>query len=77
MKKVSSLLVNDFEEICVKRLAEIESVRQELVSHGAMGARMSGSGSAVFGLFESEKAMQKCRALLEDKGLFCRGFEYI
>ncbi len=77
VKKASQLLVNDFEEICVARLPEIETLRKELLLHGAMGARMSGSGSAVFGLFDSEKDMQKCRAVLKDRGLFFRGFEYI
>ncbi len=76
-KKVASLLVNDFEEICVERLSEIEILRQELLTNGAMGARMSGSGSAVFGLFDNIRDMQKCKATFEDKGLFCRGFEYI
>ena len=76
MKGVSSLLVNDFEEICVQRLPEIDSLRKDMLSLGAMNARMSGSGSSVFGLFDNEKDMKKCEKLFYDKGLFCRGFEY-
>ena len=76
MRGVSSLLVNDFEEICVQRLPEIDSLRKDMLSLGAMNARMSGSGSSVFGLFDNKKDMKKCEKLFFDRGLFCRSFEY-
>jgi 4-diphosphocytidyl-2-C-methyl-D-erythritol kinase len=76
MKEVSSLLVNDFEEICVKRLPEIEKLRKDMISFGAMNARMSGSGSSVFGLFDNEKDMKNCEKDFLNRGLFCRSFRY-
>jgi 4-diphosphocytidyl-2-C-methyl-D-erythritol kinase len=47
------LLVNDLEDVTVARYPRIEFLKKELIAAGAAGALMSGSGSAVFGLFES------------------------
>ena len=45
-------LVNDFEESVFAQHPEIGAVKDELYRMGAVYAAMSGSGSAVFGLFE-------------------------
>jgi len=45
------LLVNDFESVVIPSRPEIEVIKQELVKLGALYTSMSGSGSAVFGLF--------------------------
>jgi 4-diphosphocytidyl-2-C-methyl-D-erythritol kinase len=45
-------LKNDFEETVFKKYPQIENVKQKLYSLGAVYASMSGSGSAVFGLFD-------------------------
>ena len=45
------LLVNDFEEPVFKKYPKIKSIRDEMYNTGAIYAAMSGSGSAVFGLF--------------------------
>lgn len=47
------LLVNDLESVTVARYPRIKSLKRELIAEGAAGALMSGSGSAVFGLFDS------------------------
>ncbi len=44
-------LVNDFEEPVIAAFPAIGEVRQSMMDHGAAVARMSGSGSSVFGLF--------------------------
>jgi len=46
-------LVNDFETSIFARYPIVEKTRQALYDAGAVYASMSGSGSAVFGLFES------------------------
>lgn len=43
---------NDLEPLVEARHPEVVVARRQLVAHGADVARMSGSGSAVFGLFE-------------------------
>ncbi len=44
---------NDFEKNIFARYPEIETIKQELYKLGAIYASMSGSGSAVFGIFYS------------------------
>jgi 4-diphosphocytidyl-2-C-methyl-D-erythritol kinase len=45
------LLVNDFEQAIFKKFPVINEVKQRLYKMGAVYASMSGSGSAVYGLF--------------------------
>ena len=47
-------LKNDFEESVFKKYGDIKSIKEKLYSQGAIYATMSGSGSAVFGIFDGE-----------------------
>jgi 4-diphosphocytidyl-2-C-methyl-D-erythritol kinase len=47
-------LENDFEESVFRKYSAIESVKNDLYKLGATYACMSGSGSAVFGIFEKQ-----------------------
>jgi 4-diphosphocytidyl-2-C-methyl-D-erythritol kinase len=47
-------LVNDFEKSIFRKYPEIEKLKQQLYDNGAMYASLSGSGSAVFGIFRSK-----------------------
>lgn len=44
-------LENDFEESVFKQFPEIEKLKQDLYSKGAIYASMSGSGASVYGIF--------------------------
>ena len=46
---------NDFEQVIFKQHPEIENIKNTLYNEGALYASMSGSGSAVYGIFEKEK----------------------
>ncbi len=60
----SDHLCNDLETVTEKRYPEIAVVKKSLVRHGAIGALMSGSGPAVFGLFsDGLQAQNACEAL--------------
>ena len=60
--KTASCLYNVFESLYCDR--RIENVKNRLISAGAMGACLSGSGSAVFGLFGTmESALEACESL--------------
>jgi 4-diphosphocytidyl-2-C-methyl-D-erythritol kinase len=58
-------LCNDLEPVAMDRCPDIAVIKNEFVRLGALGALMSGSGSSVFGLFDSadeaRKAMQQMR----------------
>ena len=47
-------LINDFEKTIFKKFPVIEYIRRELYTYGAIYASMSGSGSAVYGIFKDE-----------------------
>lgn len=54
----NSLLVNDFENVVFNAYPELNSILNDLKKLGAFYARMSGSGSAIFGLFETAELAQ-------------------
>ncbi len=57
-------LCNDLEPTAASMYPGISTVKEALLRHGALGALVSGSGSAVFGLFlDSDKALKAYRAL--------------
>jgi 4-diphosphocytidyl-2-C-methyl-D-erythritol kinase len=61
---LAAIVRNDFEAAWGPSHPEIASIRRELVSAGAAAAGLSGSGSAVFGLFTSESAAREARGKL-------------
>jgi len=54
-----SLLSNDLEPPAIERHPEIGEIKAALLEVDARGALMCGSGSAVFGLFDSEDEARK------------------
>lgn len=52
------LLINDFEKVVFPKFPEIAKIKQMLYNYGAIFASMSGSGSAVFGIFDTEVELQ-------------------
>jgi 4-diphosphocytidyl-2-C-methyl-D-erythritol kinase len=55
-------LKNDFEDIVFARYPQVGDLKQRMYAAGALYASMSGSGSAVFGLFEEEPMIGRSRA---------------
>ncbi len=57
-------LVNDFEKIVFREFPQLKKIKNNLLKSGAEFASLSGSGSAVFGLFgKREEAQQAAREL--------------
>ncbi len=57
-------MYNVFEEIDDRRLRTVAELKSRLLDHRAMGAMMTGTGSAVFGVFRhAEEAEAACAAL--------------
>lgn len=59
---------NDFEKPVFARYPEIARLIRELRACGAETARMSGTGSCVFGLFRNERSARKAAKLLAESG---------
>ena len=55
---------NVFEQVLSPEHAEILAIKEKLMAHGAIGALMTGTGSAVFGLFEDIGSAKKCVNIL-------------
>jgi len=45
---------NDFEEVVFNKFPEVKNIKEEMYNAGAVYASMSGSGSAVYGIFENK-----------------------
>ena len=52
------------------KLGEVTSLKQDMLAAGALSSVMTGSGSAVFGLFSSRAQAERCAAMLCTKGFF-------
>ena len=62
LSELGSSLYNKFEEL--SGLDEITSIKQMMESCGTCGALMTGSGSAVYGLFEEKDDAERCYDIL-------------
>lgn len=62
-------LYNSLEEPVAARRPVISLLQRKLTESGALGARMTGSGSAVFGLFDRRETAEQARQAL---GQVCR-----
>lgn len=58
-------LQNDFETVAFALEPEIERAKAALINAGARDATLAGSGSAVFGIFESEDAQRRAIQAIE------------
>ncbi len=61
-----SAMGNDFESVWEKERPDIPGMKRKLREAGAEAAGLSGSGSAVFGLFRSEKDARRAEKTLEN-----------
>ena len=57
-----------FTQMRVNIIILIETIKQDMLSHGAINAMMSGSGPTVFGIFPDEQTTLACQAFLKKKG---------
>jgi 4-diphosphocytidyl-2-C-methyl-D-erythritol kinase len=77
INSISELLCNVFEDALFPRYPGLREIKELLKKEGAAGALMTGSGSAVFGLFENKFAAQSCAASIGEryKEVFIAAFE--
>lgn len=70
---VARRMYNVFEDVLPERKrVEIAEIKSELISFGALGAVMSGTGPTVFGIFDEENAARDAFAALKDR--YCDTF---
>lgn len=69
IKLICKSLRNVLEDVTIKEYPYIQDVKQILVMNGAMGALMSGSGSAVFGIFGNKNTAVKAAEILKKQDM--------
>lgn len=77
LRSAAAAIGNVFEEAL--GLEEVAVLRAVLAAGGMLGGGMSGSGSAVFGLFDEPEAALSCAAQLKARGaavFVCRPYAH-
>ena len=64
---VGGSMCNVFEPIVLKEHFDINYIRSMMITYGAYGAQMTGSGSAVFGIYDSFEYATVACTMLKDK----------
>lgn len=66
LRRVAKGLANRFDETI--RMAQVRGVKRAMLGIGALGAMMTGSGSGVYGIFETEQQAKAAMKGLEGLG---------
>ncbi len=70
LKKIAENLYNIFEDAIFTVRPVAKRIKEMLDENGALGALMSGSGTAVFGLFDSMDAADRAAQKIKELGYF-------
>lgn len=68
LKSISKTLSNSLED--VTDVSIIQDIKNEMLMSGALGCDMTGSGSAVFGIFDNKEKARKCADKFSGR-MFC------
>jgi len=62
---IAKNLCNVLETVTIKKYPQIKDIKDEMINQGALGSLMSGSGSAVFGIFDNKDLAAKAAKQLK------------
>jgi 4-diphosphocytidyl-2-C-methyl-D-erythritol kinase len=71
MELFSDYLYNVFEQYVYKEYPNLLKIKNEVLRRGACGSLLSGTGSAVFGIFDNFTKLRSAQLFFHDKGLLC------
>lgn len=71
LARISRRMYNVFEDALPRRCGEVFSIKSELLDFGALGCAMSGTGSAVFGIFDGEEKAKHAHSELSARYRDC------
>ena len=77
LEQVCRRMYNVFEDVDDRRLRTVKDIKSIMLDHGAMGAMMTGTGSAVFGIFRSGSDVEELVNQLRSAYGFCRTAENV
>ena len=65
IEKIAGRLYNILEVPSIRLLPLIADIKQKMLDNNCLGALMSGSGTAIFGIYENDEDMIKTKEILE------------
>ncbi len=68
LEGVCRAVTNIFEPVVIEMRPDVALLRETMLEHGALTARMSGSGPSVFGIFREEGAAEAACSALREMG---------
>ena len=71
LREICRRMYNVFEDVPDRRMRTVGEIKGVLLDHGALSAMMTGTGSAVFGVFEDAAAAEGAREQLGKEYRFC------
>lgn len=71
LKSLAENMYNVFEETPLEQFHTVRQIRNDLMNHGALGSMMTGSGSAVFGIYDDQEKAEQAQAELKKLHRFC------
>ncbi|MER2150952.1 MAG: 4-(cytidine 5'-diphospho)-2-C-methyl-D-erythritol kinase [Candidatus Limivicinus sp.] len=71
LRECAMRMYNVFEEVPDHRMRTVAEIKSTMRDFGALGAVMTGTGSAVFGVWQDEETAEKCAAELAREYRFC------
>ena len=74
---LEELLVNDLESVAIQILPELQILKQRLRELGAIHTLMTGSGSAVFGVWDDSKGALSATQQMNSEGIWARTAEVL
>lgn len=67
LRQIAQYLHNDFEDVLLLAFPDLGRIKESLVQAGCLGALVSGSGSAVFGVAADEEQAERVAAALASR----------
>ena len=71
LREICRRMYNVFEDVPDRRMRTVGEIKGVLLDHGALSAMMTGTGSAVFGVFDDETAARAAQERLGSEYRFC------
>lgn len=65
IERIAERLNNILEVPSIRLLPLISDIKQKMLENNCLGALMSGSGTAIFGIYENDEDMQKTKEILK------------
>lgn len=68
VERIAQSMGNVLESVTIPLYPVINTIKQDMMNHGAINAMMSGSGPTVFGIFPDGQTALDCQKFLKEKG---------